>query len=170
MGLAGVAFTEHDVWRPELEMDKLRHRFPALTIFQGVEYSCNEGHFLVFLPDPREGRALTSHRVIKLIKVVHRRGGIVVWAHPFRFNRSILQPWLDKARLDGVETASGNMDSRMGNLARGVAENKRVMGFQNSDAHQVDALGAYSNTFEKPLKTVEEFIQHVQKCNEDLKG
>ncbi len=169
-GLTGVAFTEHDVWRPEAKMERLRQRFPDLTIFPGVEYACHEGHFLVFLPDPREGRGLATHRVVKLIKAVHRRGGIVIWAHPFRFDPSILLPWLDKAELDGVETASNNMNSRMGNLARGVARQKAVMDFQNSDAHNVDALGVYSNTFEKPLKTVEEFIRFVKQYNEGLKS
>lgn len=169
-GLTGVALTEHDAWRPNAEIEALQTRFPELTIFQGVEYSCHEGHFLVFLPDPRDARGLTTNRVLKLIKAVHRRDGIVIWAHPFRFDPSILLPWLDAADLDGVETASGNMNSRMSNLARGVADLKGVMGFRNSDAHHVDALGKYYNSFEKPLKTAGELIRFVKKRNDGLKG
>ena len=55
-GLSGIALTEHDVWWPLTDIQELQHRFPQLTIMRGIEYSCPEGHFLVFLPDPGNGK------------------------------------------------------------------------------------------------------------------
>jgi hypothetical protein len=46
-----------------------------LTILQGIEYACPEGHFLVFLPHPETGQALKARRILNLIKEVHHQNG-----------------------------------------------------------------------------------------------
>jgi hypothetical protein len=160
-GLHGIAFTEHDVVRPQAELDRLRKRFPSLILFQGVEFSCREGHFLIFLPD-EDYRAVSSRRrVTKLIPAVRKRGGIVIWAHPFRYDKSP-QGWLDRATPDGLEVGSSNMDSQARVLAEREAAGRGLAGFRNSDAHEAATIGRYYNHLGVPIRNAAELAAHIR--------
>ncbi len=161
-GLTGLALTEHDVWWPPADVRELQQRFPELTIMRGIECSCFEGHFLVFLPDPENGKLPSLCSVLDLIPVVHSHGGIVIWAHPFRFSKT-WPNWLEHVRLDGMEVASSNMHQRAESMARRVAAARGIMTFRNSDAHHLSMVGNYGNELEIPLTNVEDFINHVRK-------
>jgi predicted metal-dependent phosphoesterase TrpH len=140
-GLAGIALTEHDVWWPLTDIQELQHKFPQLTILRGIEYTCPEGHFLVFLPNPENGEIPGWCSVLDLIPLVHNYGGIVIWAHPFRFS-SKWPKWLKHVRPDGMEVASSNMHRQAEAKARKVAADKGM------DIH---------------LTCVEDFITYVRK-------
>ena len=161
IGLTGIALTEHDLWWPRSELNALRNRFPDLTILQGIEYACPEGHFLVFLPHPEARPAFKAHGILNLIKEIHHQNGIVIWAHPFRFDYSFYPVWLDATELDGIEVASHNMDSPLKTLAQGLALQTGIRPFKNSDAHHVDNLGKYFNEIEVLFKDTRDFIDYV---------
>ena len=161
-GLAGIALTEHDFWRPRSEIQELQQKFPQLTIMRGIEHSCPEGHFLVFLPNPENGRIPWWCSVLELIPLVHNYGGIVIWAHPFRFC-SKRQGWLKHAQLDGMEIASSNMDRQAEAKARKVAADRGMLTFRNSDAHDSFIVGRYGNELDIQLASVEDFITYVRK-------
>ena len=161
IGLTGIALTEHDLWWPRSELNALRKRFPELTILQGTEYACPEGHFLVFLPHPEAGPALKARRVLNLIKEVHHQKGLVIWALPYRFDYSFYPGWLDAAELDGIEVASHNMDDPLKILAQGVAAQNGIRPFENSDAHHVDNLGKYFNDIPVLFKNTGDFIDYI---------
>ena len=161
-GLTGIALTEHDIWWPLADIQELRYRFPELTIFQGIEYSCPEGHFLVFLPEPGNGNLPGWRSVVELIPLVHNLGGIVIWAHPFRFNKT-RPSWLKHVRPDGMEVASSNMHAQAEIRARGVAAEIGIATFCNSDAHHASLLGNYGNELAFSLTSVEDFITFVRK-------
>jgi len=161
-GLAGIALTEHDVWWPLADIQELRHRFPGLTIIRGIEYSCPEGHFLVFLPDPGNGNLSGWSSVVHLIPLVHHHGGIVIWAHPFRFDKA-RPSWLKHLRPDGMEVASSNMHTQAEIMARRVAAETGITTFCNSDAHHAAVLGNYGNELDFALTRVEDFITYVRK-------
>ena len=160
-GLAGIALTEHDVYWPLYEVQQLQRRFPGLTIIRGMEYSCPEGHFLVFLPNPENGEIPGWCSVLELIPLVHEKGGIVIWAHPFRFS-SKWPRWLKHARLDGMEVASSNMHGQAEEMAKKVAAERSILTFCNSDAHHVNLIGSYYNKLEGQVTCVEEFIAYVR--------
>lgn len=161
-GLAGIALTEHDVWWPLSEIQKLQHRFPGLTIIRGMEHSCPEGHFLVFLPNPENGEIPGWCSVLDLIPLVHKYGGIVIWAHPFRFS-SKRPNWLKHVQPDGMEVASSNMHRQAETKARKVAADRGIGTFHNSDAHDAFIIGRYGNEMDIHLTSVEEFIDFVRK-------
>ena len=161
-GLAGIALTEHDVWWPLSEIQKLQHRFPELKIIRGMEHSCPEGHFLVFLPNPENGDIPSWCSVLDLIPLVHNYGGIVIWAHPFRYS-SKRPNWLKHVQPDGMEVASSNMHSQAETMARKVAAETGIMTFCNSDAHHASSLGNYGNELDFTLNRVEDFINFVRK-------
>ncbi|UCH23695.1 MAG: PHP domain-containing protein [Deltaproteobacteria bacterium] len=163
VGLTGIALTEHDLWWPRSEYEGLKEMFPELTILQGIEYSCPQGHFLVFLPHSAEDLVFQSYKILNLIEEVHGHHGIVIWAHPFRFDYTFYPAWLDAADLDGIEVASSNMDHPMKILAQGVARQNGIMPFENSDAHHLDTLGKYFNEIPVRLKDTEDFIDYVRR-------
>ncbi len=164
LGLTGIALTEHDLWWPEGEFRKLQAKFPDLIVLRGVEYVCLKDEFLVFLPEPKYGTDLRFRNISELISRVHDLGGIVIWAHPFRYDRRIPE-WLQYANLDGMEVDSSNMDIKAKCLALEVARDRGYKVFQNSDAHIVDTLGRYYNDIPVLLKNVKQLIRYVKLNN-----
>ena len=161
LGLTGIALTEHDLWWPESEFRKLQAKFPDLIVLKGVEYVCLKDEFLVFLPEPNYGTDLRFRNISELISRVHDLGGVVIWAHPFRYDRSIPE-WLQYANLDGIEVDSSNIDIKAKCLALEVARDRGYKVFQNSDAHIVDTLGRYYNDIPVLLKNVNQLISYIK--------
>ena len=159
--LTGIALTEHDFWRPPSEIQELQERFPELTIIQGMEHSSPEGHFLVFLPNPENGEIPGWCSVRELIPLVHNYGGIVIWAHPFRFS-SKWPNWLKNVQPDGMEVASNNMHHQAEAMAKRAAAERSILTFRNSDAHHVNLIGNYGNELDISLTCVEDFITYVR--------
>jgi predicted metal-dependent phosphoesterase TrpH len=160
-GLAGIALTEHDIWWPLADLQQLQRRFPELTIMRGIEYTCSEGHFLVFLPNPENGKLPDWCSVSELIPLVHDNGGVVIWAHPFRFSKT-WPDWLEHTPPDGMEVASSNMNRRAETMAARVAADRGIIRFRNSDAHHLSILGGYGNELDMSLTSVEDFITYVR--------
>src|SRR5262245_26865170 len=86
IGLDGVVITEHDWLWTEEELVELRRAAPGLVVLAGVEVSAREGHFLVY--GIRNPFAVAKGiGVAALCREVHRQGGAVVAAHPFRWGQ-----------------------------------------------------------------------------------
>ena len=161
MGLAGIGFTEHDKWWPKLGLGRLQKAFPDLTIFRGIECSSAEGHFLVFLPEDTSVDEIGPGSLRWLAPKVRDLGGIVIWAHPFRYDRST-PSWLGDVPLDGIEVASTNMDEKANDLSLEVARTHGIVKLENSDAHDANSIGVYSNAFSSRLKDNNELIEYVK--------
>lgn len=159
-GLTGIALTEHDLWWPAAELDELRRGFPELSIFPGVEYAVPEGHFLVFLPDPRQELPFPKE-LASLSSAVRHHGGILIWAHPFRYDRTPAA-WLARIRPDAMELASSNMSPGVQSLARKSAAQWRIPGLHNSDAHHIASLGRFYNDIPVKLKSNSELVDYVK--------
>ncbi len=142
-GLTGIALTEHDVWWPAAEYEELRRAFPELVIFNGAEYAVPEGHFLVFLPDPGDRLPLFPD-LPSLASEVRRWGGVLIWAHPFRYDRNPPH-WLSQVLPDAMELASTNMSAAVQAMARHTAAQWQIPALRNSDAHRADSIGVYYN-------------------------
>jgi predicted metal-dependent phosphoesterase TrpH len=147
LGLDGVVITEHDWLWTEPELEGLRALHPKLVILSGIEVSAYEGHFLVYgvtnpFTVPR------GIRVAELCREVHRQGGAVVAAHPFRWGQpfwEILRR--ERPELDGLEMMSNNMDADCRRRAAEVRAEYRLAGLGNSDAHHEDTLGCCYTDF-----------------------
>jgi predicted metal-dependent phosphoesterase TrpH len=162
LGIEGIALTEHDLWWPRDKIAALREHYTELTIFDGMERSCREGHFLVFLPEGAGTRStLPPETVHSLSSWTHERGGILIWAHPFRFESMRLPFWLEKVPIDGIEVISSNMSLQLSEMAQSVAAEYGIFALTNSDAHDADSLGRYWNDFAAELYTVDQLIEYV---------
>jgi predicted metal-dependent phosphoesterase TrpH len=161
-GIDGVALTEHDVWWPENELAALRTRYPELVIFDGMERSCREGHFLLFLPSGENDRTQLPVTIYELAPWAHAKGGMLIWAHPFRYGGRTTPPWVSELPIDGIEIASSNMDLRISEMACKVADDFNLLRFTNSDAHSADSPGSYLNDFDADLRTIDQVIRYVK--------
>ena len=168
LGIDGIALTEHDLWWPRDELAALRSRHPELVIYDGMERSCREGHFLVYLPEGVEQRGSMPPATIDALSAWTRdRDGMLIWAHPCRFERMRAPSWLGEVPIDGIEVTSSNMDRRLSELAENMAAKFGILRFANSDAHDPGSVGQYMNEFDADLQTVEALIGHVK--NETLR-
>jgi hypothetical protein len=86
IGLDGVVITEHDWLWTEDELDELRAEAPGLIVLSGIEVTAREGHFLAY--GVRNPFAVPHGiGVAELCREVHRQGGAVAAAHPYRWGQ-----------------------------------------------------------------------------------
>jgi predicted metal-dependent phosphoesterase TrpH len=162
IGLDGVVITEHDWLWTEDELDELRAIDPGLVVLAGVEVSTRQGHFLVYgITDPF--KVPNGIGVAELCREVHRQGGAVVAAHPYRWN----QPFDDILRterpeLDGLEMMSNNMDAETRRRAAEMNGRLRLAGLGNSDAHRVETLGCCYTEFAAPVRDARDLVEAIR--------
>lgn len=162
IGLDGVVITEHDWLWTEPELDELRTAMPGLVVLGGIEVSAHEGHFLVYgVQDP-----LALPRgigVAELCREVHRQGGAVVAAHPFRWGQpfqEILQR--KQPELDGMELMTSNMDAECRQRAAAVWQSARLAGLGSSDAHREEVLGVCYTDFDASIRTAPDLVHAIR--------
>jgi predicted metal-dependent phosphoesterase TrpH len=162
IGLNGVVITEHDWLWTEPELEVLRALHPRLVVLAGIEVSAYEGHFLAYgvtnpFAVPR------GVRVAELCREVHRQGGAVVAAHPFRWG----QPFDDilareRPELDGLELMTSNMDADCRRLAAGVRSRHSLAGLGSSDAHDEETLGVCYTEFPGPVAGMADVVAAIR--------
>jgi predicted metal-dependent phosphoesterase TrpH len=165
LGLDGVVITEHDWLWTETELDELRANAPNLVVLAGVEVSALEGHFLAY--GVRDPFAIPKGiGVAELCRAVHRQGGAVVAAHPFRWGQPFGEILYEaQPELDGLEAMSSNMDDY---CRRRTAELLQVPGLRPlarlgcSDAHEEKVLGACYTTFEGTIRDGRDLIDAIR--------
>lgn len=164
IGLDGVVITEHDwLWTQE-ELEELRKHADGLVVLAGIEVSAKEGHFLVygvsnpFAVPPRIG-------VAKLCREVHRQGGAVVAAHPFRWGQPFDEILAEEQpELDGLEMMSKNMDATLRRRAAVVRERLGLAGLGNSDSHEEETLGTCYTKLPDGVRTIADVVTAIREC------
>jgi predicted metal-dependent phosphoesterase TrpH len=162
IGLDGVVITEHDWLWTEQELDELRAEADGLVVLAGIEVSTKQGHFLVYgVTDPFA--VPNGIGVAELCREVHRQGGAVVAAHPYRWN----QPFDDILKtehpdLDGLELMSNNMDGDVRRRAAALNGRLKLAGLGNSDAHRVETLGCCYTEFAATIRDVGDLVKAIR--------
>ncbi len=162
VGLDGVVITEHDWLWTEAELRELRAAAPGLVVLAGVEVSCREGHFLAYgVTDPFA--VPRGIGVAKLCREVHRQGGAVVAAHPFRWGQTfddILKS--ERPELDGLELMTNNMDADCRRRAAEVHARLNIAGLGSSDAHGEDVLGVCYTEFDADISSMADLVRAIR--------
>ena len=162
LGLDGVVITEHNWLWTEAELEELRAAEPGLRVFAGVEVSAREGHFLVHgVRDPFA--VPIGIGVVELCREVHRQGGAVVAAHPFRWG----QPFDEIVRelrpeLDGLELMTKNMDAECRQRAAEVWRQNGWTGLGSSDAHREPELALCYTEFAHTVRDQRDLIEALR--------
>jgi predicted metal-dependent phosphoesterase TrpH len=152
-GLDGIVLTEHNMLWDEADLGPHRRGVPStFRIFRGMEVNCRENHFLVYGIEDSHG-IYYGIPAAELIEVVHSRGGVVVAAHPYRWER-----WQGDIsyglELDGIEIDSNNTSIEARRLAERLAEETGFRPIVASDAHSVEVVGSYWQTLPDDLESV----------------
>jgi predicted metal-dependent phosphoesterase TrpH len=162
IGLDGVVITEHDWLWTEDELDELRAEAGGLVVLAGIEVSTKQGHFLSYgVTDPFA--VPNGIGVAELCREVHRQGGAVVAAHPYRWN----QPFDDilmteRPDLDGLELMSNNMDADVRRRAATLHGRLKLAGLGNSDAHRVETLGCCFTEFGATIRDMSDLVEAIR--------
>jgi hypothetical protein len=163
IGLDGVVITEHDWLWSGSELDDLRAAAPSLTILAGVEVSTKEGHFLAYgVQDP--GEIGPWIRVADLCREMHRQGGVVVAAHPFRSNQEfdeILR--LKQPALDGLELMSGRMNETCRLKAARAFRPELWAGMASSDGHHENDLGCCYTEIDAEIHNNRDLVMAIRR-------
>jgi predicted metal-dependent phosphoesterase TrpH len=166
IGLDGIVINEHDWLWTEEELDELRALAPGLVVLSGIEVSAWQGHFLAY--GVRNPFAVPHGiDVAELCREVHRQGGAVVAAHPFRWRQpfdEILQR--DRPELDGLELMTSNMDADCRRKAAAVHRGRSLAGLGSSDAHSADVLGFCYTEFDATIRDMRDLVEAIRsrKC------
>jgi predicted metal-dependent phosphoesterase TrpH len=154
VGLDGVVITEHDYLWTEPELQELREAGGGLVVLAGIEVTAREGHFLVYgVTDPFVLPRYIG--VSELCREVHRQGGAVVAAHPFRWGQPFEEILHDeRPDLDGLELMSRNMDDDCRRRTARVQARTSLAGLGNSDAHDEETLGFCFTEFPDTARTM----------------
>jgi predicted metal-dependent phosphoesterase TrpH len=162
VGLDGLVITEHDWLWTEPELDLLRELGGGLVVLAGIEVSTRQGHFLAYgvanpFAVPR------GIGVAELCREVHRQGGAVVAAHPFRWGQpfeEILHK--EKPELDGLELMTNNMDADCRRRAAAVQARLGLTGLGSSDAHHEDTLGICYTEFDATIRNNADLVAAIR--------
>ena len=162
VGLDGVVITEHDWLWTEQELAELRAAAPGLIVLAGVEVTAAEGHFLTYgVKDPFA--IPKGIGVADLCREIHRQGGAVVAAHPFRWSQpfdAILRE--EQPDLDGMELMTDHMDADCRQRAAEVFRHYSLAGLGSSDAHHEELLGVCYSEFEAPIRTAGDLVKAIR--------
>jgi predicted metal-dependent phosphoesterase TrpH len=149
-GLDGIVLTEHDhLWSQE-ELARLQNQTP-LRLLRGIEVSTKQGHFLAYGIQHSDG-LYKGMSVLELAKRVHERNGVLVMAHPCRYNDEIPQE-IYNVELDGVEGLSGNVRMYMHAAIETISKRLHIPQIAGTDAHRPEMLGLYATEFTVPIET-----------------
>ncbi len=164
-GLDGVVLTEHDQFWDRGDLEALVDRYRGqIRIFNGIEVSCREGHFLVFgLRD--SVRVRFDMPVEGLIALARRDRAAVVVAHPFRFSLDYGQ-FCYTLDIDGVEIASSNTSPGAHQMAKKLADHKQCFQLTASDGHAVSSIGRYHTLFPDSIETIGDIAAFIISCKE----
>lgn len=163
IGLDGIVITEHDRLWPEAELEELRGAAPGLVVLGGVEVSGRNGDLLCYgvrdLTNLRRGTAWGD-----LCREVARQGGAAVAAHPYRwgqdFDRLIAE---ERPELTGLEMMSNNMDPTVRRATATFLDRHPVYAtLGNSDAHEVDVVGACYTEFDADVRTSADLVRAIR--------
>ena len=162
LGLDGVVITEHDWLWTKAELEELRAAAPGLVVLAGIEVSAREGHFLAYgVLDPfalPRGIGVNA-----LCQEVHRQGGAVVAAHPFRWGQPFLEILRrEKPELDGLEMMTSNMDADCRQRAAEARRQWKFTGLGSSDAHQSEVLGCCYTEFDANIESNQDLVMAIR--------
>lgn len=144
--------------------------FKDFTVLRGVEYDTKDaGHVLVIMPDNVYLPVLRVRgmKLRRLLKIVHRMGGILGPAHPFGVKSSSAMHFRNMdhdliERFDFVEVFNTCESPLSNKLAGEMAKKYDLPTFAGSDAHEEKYVGMASTDFEEKITCNNDLIRAVK--------
>lgn len=161
--LSGICLTEHCTFWPDDQYKELCNEADGLVIINGNEQRCwdrdvIQGDFLVFGCRFNFGQPTAS----QLIDLVHKDGGVVIAAHPFREMLGVSEDLIYQLDLDAIEVYSSNQEPWQTHLACSVAKKMGIPVISGSDAHVPELVGYTVTRFTVPIKDEKDFVNAIK--------
>ncbi|MGO9914970.1 MAG: PHP-associated domain-containing protein [Isosphaeraceae bacterium] len=162
IGLDGVVITEHDYqWRSQ-ELAALAERAAPLLVFSGAEISAQEGHFLVF-GLPSLGEVWPGIALDELLEIVQLHEAAIVAAHPFRWNQPFDEIVAQHGPVfDALELVSNNVTRDTRKKTEALLRRHAMGSTGSSDAHELGVVGCYYTEFDRPIRSLEDFVAGIK--------
>jgi len=167
-GLNGIAICDHHVSHTVEGLAVLREaRKAGLLAIVGCEYSCEEGHLLVFGYRVQEFEFGTYPKIQDVIDRVTREGGVAIPAHPYRgFRRVLGDRVLDLTHIRAVEGSNGHAalwNAEQNAKARKAATKRQWQTTGGSDAHNASEVGTCFTVFEGIIRNEAQFLRALKR-------
>jgi predicted metal-dependent phosphoesterase TrpH len=172
-GADGIAITEHGKVRTLLAADlSLRHGFP---VFAGMEVSCELGDLLVFGIEEIPKHMISARQISEFVRT---QGGVMIAAHPYRWDLSP-KPWIgprdpdltvEKALaaqllnlVDALESVNGWATQFDIDFTAEVCRRSGMRGTGGSDAHGPHEIGRCFTVFESDgIRTDDDLVRALK--------
>lgn len=159
-GLNAVAITDHHRLIPSRRFAELNEKYAPFQIFRGIEITATQEDWLVLgLQDTALERE--DWQYTDLYQFVRSHGGVLVLAHPYRYEASIHVD-LKRYPPDAIEFRSNNIKSENISRIQQLAEDLHLPTLSNSDAHHVASLGKYYNHFKAPTLNESMVLEQIR--------
>ncbi len=160
--LSGVAFTEHYYYEASGHVEGLRKKFgDSIIILRGVEFSCIEGHCLIFGANT-DKFSIRNTPIREAAAVVSASGGVIIPSHPYRGINSVG----DSVRsVSGICALEGYNGANMHSSNLRAVETARSLGLPftgGSDAHSAREVGSCYTEFNEAV-TYDNFLQLLKR-------
>ena len=173
-GFDGFMIADHNSYKGCLAWDLFKRHNKDLvegfTAIRGVEYDTKDaGHVLVIMPDHLYLPVLNIRgmKLRRLLKIVHRFGGILGPAHPFGVKSSSAMHFRNMdhdliERFDFVETFNTCESELSNTLAAEMAEKYGLPCFGGSDAHEEQYVGMSATIIDAEIRCNNDLIKAVK--------
>ena len=173
-GFDGFMIADHNSYRGCRACDKLeetnKELFEDFTVIRGVEYDTKDaGHVLVIMPDGMYLPSLTIRgmKLRRLLKIVHRMGGVLGPAHPFGVKSSSAMHFRNMdhdliERFDFVEVFNTCESTESNELAGQLAEEYDLPAFGGSDAHEEKYVGMSGTEIYAEIRCNNDLIRAIK--------
>jgi len=167
--------TDHNSYRGCWAYDILKKTkkdlFKDFTVLRGVEYDTKDaGHVLVIMPDHVYLPILKVRgmKLRRLLKIVHRLGGILGPAHPFGVKSSSAMHFRNMdhdliERFDFVEVFNTCESELSNKLAGELAAKYDLPAFGGSDAHEEKYVGMSATEIDAEITCNNDLIRAIKK-------
>ncbi|OAG26838.1 PHP domain-containing protein [Thermodesulfatator autotrophicus] len=160
VGLKTLAITDHFSVKAAKIYSQINLNGKITPIF-GMEYSAPEGDFLLFAPEnilvfPR---GLSAYEVLSEVK---KRGGLTIWAHPFRWGNIPDEFLMEEGLIDAIEVLNGRNSPQENFKAWELAEAFGLPKVAGSDAHTTEELGLIANLSPKPIENLSDLKKVIR--------
>ncbi len=159
-GLHLVCITDHFSTEAASELPQLKGKdLPQAVV--GMEYSTRDGDFILLAPQkvPYWPKGLSTEEISWEI---HRLGGIIIWAHPFRWGRKVREEILAKGLVDAIEVLNGRTSPLENEKAYLLAEAYGLPATAGSDAHFPDEIGTVANLCPRRIEDAAQLIAAIK--------
>lgn len=167
--LDGLIVTDHHYQWEEAELQALadRRRPGALVVLSGYEVTTvdtntakHAGDLLIF-GAPRDGTMEIWTPWEEACAVARRQGALRIAAHPFR-NSMGTGDRIYQMDIDGLEVFNQNHSQNDVARAKAAVARTGLLGVAGSDAHRTVQVGQFLTVFERPIRSMEEFIAELR--------